>query len=218
MTTAPGTRPGRAESRQSGGTGAPLRRALTWFLLMTSAGSAVTGCLDTHVPAPVARGPLIANQATAVDLDGDGALETVLLAGDDDVLIITDAEVVYRSRGRWQVVQACLGDTNGDGRPEVVALLDADDGRHLGLFAFFAGEYRERLVTRKISPPPAMLEVVERAAAAQDGGSAAAHGAAGAGDLVVLRQEPGPGETEGTPLVLRWNGFSFTRVEDPAIP
>jgi hypothetical protein len=218
MTTGPGTPPGRAESRHSGGTGTPLRRALAWLFIVTSAVSALAGCSDTHVTAPATRGSLIAGQATVVDLDGDGVLETVLLAGDEDTLIITDAEVVYRSRDRWQVVQACLADTNGDGRSEVVALLDAADGRHLGLFAFFAGKFRERLVTREISPPPATLEVVECATAAQAGRSADTHGAAGAGDMVVLRQEPGPGETEGTRLVLRWNGFSFTRVEEPAVP
>jgi hypothetical protein len=193
-------------------------RATACILLVTAAVLALVGCSDAHDSARAVRGPLAVDQATPVDLDGDEVLETVLIAGDEGSLIITDAEIVYRSRDRWRVVQAFLGDTNGDGRPEVVALLDADDGRHLGLFAYFAGEYRERLVTKEISPAPAALEVVDRAEVLGEGGPIAADSAGGFGDIVVLLQEPAPGESEGGRVLLRWNGFSFTRVEDAATP
>ena len=192
-----------------------MERAIACILVVTAAVFALAGCFDAYSSAPEVRGPLAADQAAHVDLDGDEALETVLIAGDEGSLIITDAESVYRSRDRWRVVQAFLGDTNGDGRPEVVALLDADDGRHLGLFAYFAGEYRERLVTKEISPAPVALEVVDRAEVLRDGESIAVDGA---GDIVVLWQEPAPGESEGARVLLRWNGFSFTRVEDAATP
>ena len=219
MITTPGTRPGRDSSRLGGGARGFLARAFLCILAVTATVSALAGCSDGRSPASPVPGPVVADQAAHVDLDGDEALETVLIAGDEGSLTITDAEVVYRSRERWRVVHAALGDTDGDGRPEVVALLDAADGRHLGLFAYFAGEYRERLVTREISPAPVALEVVERAAVFRDGESLTADGAGGgAGDIVVLLQEPAPGESEGGRVFLRWNGFSFTRVEDAATP
>ena len=52
------------------------------------------------------------------------------------------------------MVEALLGDTDRNGLPEVVTLLDPD-GRHLGLFAYFGGEYRERLVTQRAHDPAA---------------------------------------------------------------
>ncbi len=218
MTTEPGTRPGRDSSRLSGGTCAAAERAIACILFVAAIVSAVAGCSAAHSPVPPVPRPLLADQAAHVDLDGDEALETVVMTGDEGSLIITDAEVVYRSRDRWRVVQASLGDTNGDGRPEVVALLDAEDGRHLGLFAYFAGEYRERLVTRAIRPAPAALVVASRAEVLRAEESIVAYGAGGDGDIVILLQEPALGESEGGRLLLRWNGFSFTRVEDAATP
>lgn len=218
MITTPGTRPGRDSSRLGGGARAFLARAILCILVATAAVLASASCSDTHSSAPSVRGPLAVDQASQADLDGDQTLEAVLLAGDEGTLIITDSEVVYRSRNHWRVVQAYLGDTNGDGHPEVVALLDAEDGRHLGLFAYFAGEYRERLVTREISPAPLALVVVDRAEVLRGGDPTAADWAGGAGDIVVLLQEPASGETDGGRLLLRWNGFSFTRVEDAATP
>ena len=53
-----------------------------------------------------------------------------------------------------------MGDTDHDGLLEVVTLVDGDDGRHIGLFAYFGGEYRERLVTQELSPRPRSLQVV----------------------------------------------------------
>jgi hypothetical protein len=156
---------------------------------------------------------LVADQVGYTDLDGDGQLEAVLLEGPEGSLVITDGKVVYRSRGRWRVVEACLGDVTGDGLPEVVALLDADDGRHLGLFAYYGGEYRERLVTKEFNPAPVALEVVDRADLL-----AAAPAVGGAGDIVVLVYDPGQGDSAGYRTMLRWNGFSFTRVEDGSLP
>ena len=128
-----------------------------------SASLAAAALLSPLLALPAARRrprspPLAATGSTpgttySADLDGDGACEQILIDGTPASLTITDGDVVYHSRDKWQVVEACLGDTDRDGLPEVVTLLDADDGRHLGLFAYFGGEYRERLVTSETQSP-----------------------------------------------------------------
>lgn len=221
MITGPVTRSPRYSPRFPRGARPPFARSLagvlaTTAVLFTFACGAEPDLVASPVPAPLAT-----DQAARVDLDRDGVLETVLIEGRGGCLVITDGEVVYRSRDRWRVAQAWLGDTNGDGSPEVVALLDADDGRHLGLFAHFAGECRERLVTKEIDPVPTALEVLERAAALGDDAFStpgAADTAGGAGDIVVLVGEPGADGSEAKRVLLRWNGFSFTHVEDAVAP
>ena len=144
--------------------------------------------------ATVSHGRLVPGEPVAVDLDGDGSAERVEVDPADDSLTIADGSVFYRSRDRWQVVQAVLGDTDRDGLTEIIALLDSETGRHIGLFAFFGGSYRERLVTQAIVPAPSAIEVVTEGA-----------------DMLVLFQPAGavaPRET-----LLRWNGFGYTRVE-----
>jgi hypothetical protein len=91
--------------------------------------------------------------------DGDGISETVLIESDPASLTIEDGSTVYHSRDKWHIVEAFLGDTDHNGLPEVVTLLDAEDGRHLGLFAYFGGDYRERFVTSALTPRPLSLQV-----------------------------------------------------------
>jgi hypothetical protein len=141
---------------------------------------------------------LSAGVAVSADLDGDGANEQVLLDGTTHRLTINDTSTTYRTREKWQVLEASLGDTDRNGLLEVAALLDADDGRHLGLFEYVGGEYRERLVTSVLTPRPFSLRV------ATDG-------------LVVLTEEPDPGQTGVQTTSYRWNGFGFTALE-PAAP
>ncbi len=155
-----------------------------------------------HAPGPVSHGELVAGLPAAVDLDGDGREEEVLFDPEDRSLSITDGEVSYHSRAKWLVVQAALGDTDHDGLTEVVALLDSTKGRHLGLFAYFGGEYRERLVTQAIVPRPLEIEVMSLAQ----------------GDIVVLVQEVTTDATSTQRTFLRWNGFGFTRIETTADP
>jgi hypothetical protein len=169
------------------------------------------GCSD---PDPVAAGSgdlLDAGTTYSADLDGDGESEEILIDGAPASLTITDGDVVYQSRDRWQVVEAGLGDTDHDGLLEVVTLLDSDEGRHLGLFAYFGGEYRERLVTSELSPRPVAFEIVPSDQATQGAISAA-------GDMVSLTLEPAPGQTESQTVLCRWNGFGFTSIESPAAP
>jgi hypothetical protein len=137
---------------------------------------------------------LVPDEPTHADLDGDGDLEEILLDATDGSLSITDGAVSYRSRAKWRVFQAALGDTDHNGLTEVVTLLDSEHGRHLGLFAYFGGEYRERLVTQTISPAPLSIEIIE-------------HG------QVLLVQEPIGGQEAPQLTLLRWNGFGFTRVD-----
>jgi len=136
----------------------------------------------------------------SADLDDDGALELMLFDGDAGSLILTDGEVIYRSRDKWRVIEAHLGDADQDRLPEVVVLLDADDGRHIGLIAYFGGEYRERFVSSALVPRPVSLSISK---------------ADGAEDVVVVTEEPAPGGT-GTSVVYRWNGFGFA-IQDERV-
>jgi hypothetical protein len=128
-----------------------------------------------------------------VDLDGDGALETVELGRGHGGINIVDGDVGYRSRSKWSVVTADLGDTDRNGLPEVVALLDGPDGRHLALIGRHSGTYHERLVSSALRPAPRAMRV---------------HLVPGlGGDVVDLDL----GGRLGT-RTYRWNGFGFTDV------
>lgn len=162
--------------------------------MVAAAAFLATSCSDPEA-VPAWSGDKLAPDTTyAADLDGDGTSEKILIHGTLASLTISDDEAVYRSREKWQVVEACLGDTDHDGLLEVVTLLDSDDGRHLGLFAYFGGEYRERLVTSELTPRPLSLQV-------------------GADGLVVLTEETASGETGVRTTTYRWNGFGFTALE-----
>ena len=141
------------------------------------------------------------------DLDGDKVPETIRISKDS--LTITDGKVAYHSRDKWKIVQACLGDTDHDGLPEIVTLLDDSEGRHVGLFAYFGGSYRERIVTSEITPRPVELEIVSLNLTGNPKDTVLTNLG---GDFIVLTQEPAPGQTEPTLTVLRWNGFGFTPV------
>jgi hypothetical protein len=175
-----------------------------------------TGCSDQEGITPVSRDRLTPGETSTADLDGDGTSEEVLVDAEDASLTITDGDVVYHSRDKWQVVQAYLGDTDQNGLLEVVTLLDSEEGRHLGLFAYFGGEYRERLVTSEITPAPVALKVVnfEEALKREDPELVTTL----IGDMVVLIQAPVAGETRARQTLLRWNGFGFTGVESAATP
>ncbi|MFH0915613.1 MAG: hypothetical protein V1912_04110 [bacterium] len=138
----------------------------------------------------------------SADLDGDGATEEVLVDATTRRLTISDGAIVYQSRDKWRMIESYLGDTDRNGLLEVAALLEADDGRHLGLFAYVGGEYRERLVTSVLTPRPLSLRVLPDSSGAS----------AGAGDLLVLTEEPAPGQTGVQTVTYRWNGFGFTAV------
>lgn len=179
----------------------------------------VAGCSGGEPVSAVSGEELRAGTVYLADLDGDDADEQLLIAGTPASLTITDGDAVYRSRERWQVVQARLGDTDHDGLLEIVALVDDEEGRHLGLFAHFGGQYRERLVTSELSPRPLSLEIVS--GADLGGGPGTVPGAepgadlgARTGDLVKLTVEPTADQTEAQIVLCRWNGFGFTIIED----
>jgi hypothetical protein len=192
------------------------------YLVLLAAASATlalvllsTGC-SHQAPAPEAKrgDALQAGLAVSIDLDGDGTAEVVLIDGKTRRLTITDGSLLYQSREKWRVVAACLGDTDGNGLPEVLTLLDSSAGRHLGLFGYSpsegGGEYRERLVTAVLRPKPLALKVMVA-------GSTGSTGEAAAGDLLVLTEEKDPGAT-GTAAgskstTYRWNGFGFTALD-----
>ena len=147
----------------------------------------ITGCMAARL-APVEGGLLGTHQ---IDLDGDGALESVDLGRGQGGIAIVDADVSYRSRPKWSVVAADLGDTDHNGLPEVVALLDRPDGRHLALIGWHAGRYHERLVSSALRPTPKGMRV---------------HRVLGlGGDVIDLDL----GGRLGV-RTYRWNGFGFT--------
>jgi hypothetical protein len=195
-------------------------RGSVYFVLLAAASAIFTvGLLSTgcshRSPAPEAmRGDALqAGLAVSIDLDGDGAAEDVLVDGTTRRLTITDGSLVYHSRDKWLVAAACLGDTDGNGLPEVLTLLDASDGRHLGLFGYSPGEdggkYRERLVTGVLRPRPLALKVVISDSTGGARGTAT-------GDLLVLTQEiasTATGTAAGSKdTAYRWNGFGFTAL------
>lgn len=183
-----------------------LAIALLAVVVLLGSATLIAGCSDNDIVAVTSGDKLLAGTLYSADLDGDGTAEQLIIADGTASLTITDGEVTYRSRDRWTIVSAGLGDTDRDGLPEVVTLLDDDEGRHIGLFAYFGGKYRERLVTSEIIPRPTGLEVIP---AGRD-----LDGAGGtmdpSGDLLMLSQAPAAGQTEAQTTLLRWNGFSFT--------
>jgi hypothetical protein len=224
-TTAPARLPGRVGARRGGarsaGTrpqdtrpaGARRRRAASLLLTVALvAGARVTvGCGDAATVAAVPGDMLVPGTVYSADLDADGAPELILIDPAARALSLTDGDTVYHSRDKWQVVEASLGDTDHDGLLEVVTLLDDQEGRHLGLFAYFGGEYRERLVTSELSPRPVSLRVVS----ADQVAWGATNADVSSGHLVVLTVEPAPGQTEVQTIPYRWNGFGFTRIQPP---
>jgi hypothetical protein len=202
-TTARGTRPRSGTPRSiARRRGTPLNLALRGVTLasvtLLFAASSLAGCSDGDSIPASARDKLEPGTTYSADLDGDGADEQILIHGAPASLSISDGDSTYESRDRWHVVAASLGDTDRDGLLEVVTLVDDEQGRHLGLFACFGGEYRERLVTDEITPRPVALEVV---------------GSDSAGDLVLLTVEPPAGQTGTQTVLCRWNGFGFTGIE-----
>ena len=190
------------------------------FLLMLATSclalALAPGCSPGATAVPGVRGNALQPETSvSIDLDGDGESEQVLLEDSPPRITISDGSTVYRSREKWRVVAACLGDTDNDGLPEVVTLLDADDGRHLGLFGFAdddsGGHYRERIVTGVLEPRPLALRIVATGDAPAGSG----------GDLLVLTEgaatgTPGDGHGSQTrETTYRWNGFGFTALTAP---
>jgi len=151
---------------------------------------ATSGCMAATLE-PVAGGP---RSTRTIDLDGDGALETVELGRGHRGISIVDGGVSYHSRPKWSVVAAELGDTDHNGLPEVVALLDGLDGRHLALIGRHGGRYHERLVSSALRPAPTGMTVHFVAALG--------------GDVIDLDL----GGRLGI-RTYRWNGFGFTDTE-----
>ena len=132
------------------------------------------------------------------------------LAAENGSLVLTDGPTVYRSRDKWRVVEAFIADADGNGLPEVTALLESSDGRHLGLFAWMGDRYRERLVTSPLTPRPLSLRIipVDDDLPADSAGQQATP----APDLVVLTEEVSEAGGGCVETTYRWNGFGFTAV------
>lgn len=211
--------PARAPAAVPAAVPAALVGAAALFAVVLFAAVFLAGCSQPATILGVAGDVLVPGTTVAIDLDGDATDERVLLEKSTRRLTITDGSIVYHSRGKWQVVEASLGDTDRNALPDVVALLDASDGRHLGLFAYVGGKYRERLVTSVLRPRPLSLRVVAGGGetdGAGDGGAATGPGAgasAGGGDLLVLTEEAGDGQAGTQTTTYRWNGFGFTALD-----
>jgi hypothetical protein len=161
---------------------------------------------------------LTAGTTYSADLDGDLENERIVVDEATRSLTIADEGGAYHSRAKWRVAQACLGDSDRNGLLEVVTLLDADDGRHLGLFAYFGGEFRERLVTSVLTPRPLSLRVMTGDSAAAGDTGDADPATTSRGDLLELTEEPLPGQSGAQITLYRWNGFGFTALAPSVTP
>lgn len=153
--------------------GFSLLLALLFALLLAlSLGTIAAGCSSGDPPQAHRGDELLLDETRSVDLDGDGVAEWVLVDSDRRRLLISDGTtVLYRSRERWEILEAFIADTDGNGFLEVVALLQSDRGRHLGLFGWAGDRYRELLVTSSLRPLPLSMKIVT-AVSAPAGGSA----------------------------------------------
>lgn len=178
-----------------------LAAALVVMAVATVSGALFAASCSQGLAVPAAPGSRLEPGTTySVDLDDDPAAELILIDGDPASLTLTDGDVSYRSREKWRVIEAHLGDTDHDGLPEVVALLEADDGRHIGLFSYFGGSYRERFVSSALVPRPLSLRISSKEATE---------------DVIVVSEEPRGRQTETT-VVYRWNGFGFAIEARPS--
>lgn len=176
--------------------------ALTLLGVLLAA--AVGGTVGSRPPTEAATGSEAAPGIEWADLDGDHTLEQVTLARGRGGITIRDGDLEYRSRPKWWVATAALADADRNGLPEAVALLDADDGRHLGLIGWHTGGYHERLVSSVLPLHPLALEV-------RDDPSLG-------GWVVVLTETPSTvairpdHDTPPPTTTYRWNGFGFIAV------
>ncbi len=195
------------------GPGQPMRTrilavsALAGLLAITVV--LLSGCSRAQPVAATLHDRLSPGITYLADLDGDASPERIFVDRAGGSLTITDGKVVYHSRNKWHVVTASLGDTDHDGLPEVVTLLDDQEGRHIGLFAYFGGKYRERLVTSELTPRPLTFEIVSLNTRVNEGDQTTS---APGGDAILLTLEPAPGQTAKRTVLYRWNGFGFTAV------
>ncbi len=114
-----------------------MRRLLPVALLILAA---LGTLILTHLPRPLRQVGFVCDQQTcwtvepsasvvsapfaegAVDLTGDGVLETILR--EEETLRIWQGETeIWRSDPVWRVVDVALGDPNDDGRYELLAAL-----------------------------------------------------------------------------------------------
>lgn len=173
------------------------------FVVALSGAAAVVGCGSDPSTSARSAEPRVAEGVPSpethsgasralVDLDGDDEEEQVWLGLGPGAVWIVDGPITYRAREKWLVRVAALGDSDRDGLPEVIALVEDDDGLHVALFAWRRDRYRERIVTSALSPRPTGLNV--------------RHDPTAGGDVIDLA------EGDGALSTYRWNGFGFTTV------
>lgn len=135
-----------------------------------------------------------------IDLTGDGVAETVILR-DSRITIYEGQNQVWESPPEWQVMDAALGDPNGDGRAEVALALLKPDAQgelksHPFLIGYRGGIYRQVWGGSAVHFPILELDLLD---VDQEG----------IPELVVLEQRAG----DQTALTLwRWQGWVFSQV------
>jgi hypothetical protein len=82
-----------------------------------------------------------------IDLTGDGIDETILLR-EEKIQIFQDNRLMWESPPEWKILDAALGDPNGDGRNEVVMAISKPDEHgvlrsHPFLIGYRGGIYRQ---------------------------------------------------------------------------
>lgn len=155
------------------------------------------GCEVVDLESKADRGQFVSDK---IDLTGDGQAETVILT-DRQVRIYEEERLVWASPPEWIVLDAALGDPNGDGRAEVVLAIRKPDAQgelrsHPFLIGYRGGIYRQVWGGSAVHFPIREVELLD---INQDGTP----------ELVVLEVRPG-GQTAVT--LWKWQGWVFSQV------
>lgn len=181
--------------------------------------------IDSSLEAlPLPAGSRAVSQEMPADLDGDGSVESVLLA-DHQLTIQSHGAVRWSSPDAWNVQQAIIADIDGDHAPEAILLVsrpfrawpvDAwlpSGGRisgfhdergfssHIILIGWDGRRFTEKWAGSALAEPPASMAVV------------ASKGSSRPSLLTLEKQYDDPADFPARTLkVWVWNGFGFSVV------
>ena len=155
-------------------------------------------CIPAQPVITDAAGRFVSGQ---VDLSGDGLPELVFLK-DGQIIIQQDGQEAWRSPSEWEVVDLALGDSDQDGRQDILAAFWKPDAQgvlrsHPFILGYRGSIYRTVWGGSEVSDPILEVEIGD-----VDGD--------GKQELVVLEQQPEGGDKAVT--VWRWHGWGFSLV------
>lgn len=139
-------------------------------------------------------------KAGAADLTGDGVVEIVRQIS-ESIEIYEEQKLVWKSPLDWRILDAALGDPNGDGREEVVLALQKHDSQgilksHPFLIGYRGGQYRQVWGGSAVHFPILELELADLDLDRVP-------------ELFVLEERS---ENMRAITVWRWQGWVFTQI------